>query len=329
MAKKRNIPLVSKRQIGQSKHVEANKLEVQVEKQPVPTASTSQAQNHQGIEGVDRASYQFTGQLDDIDSRDMNDPLCVTGYVMDIYEHYHEKEAFTSVKPIYMERQPHINERMRSILIDWLIEVHQKFKLVPETLYLTVNVIDRYLEKASISRQKLQLLGVTALLLASKYEEIYPPEISDFIYICDNAYDKEEILAMEENILKVLCYQMTIPSAHAFLVRFLKAAHADRKMVQLSCYILDGTLQSYTLLHYLPSQLAAAAVLIARKVVGRNAWSPTLLKYAGYCEEDILPVARAIVTEKSSSTSDCRGVDKKYSSSRYGGIASTKIEVDL
>ncbi len=299
-------------------------------KKQVGATSQNQRRNEEQPQAtVNMNSYQYTGQLDDIDNRDMNDPLCATEYVMDIYEYYHEKELSTSVKPIYMERQPYINERMRSILIDWLVEVHQKFKLVPETLYLTVNVIDRYLEKADISRQKLQLLGVTALLLASKYEEIYPPEIGDFIYICDRAYDKEQILDMEQTILKVLCYQMTIPSAHAFLVRFLKAAHADRKMVQLSCYILDGTLQSYTLLHYLPSQLAAAAVLIARKVVGRNAWSPTLLKYAGYCEEDILPVARAIVAEKSSSTSDCRGVDKKYSNSRYGGIARTRIEVDL
>jgi hypothetical protein len=278
---------------------------------------------------ANKDSYQFTGQLDDIDKRDHDDPLCVTSYVQEMYEHFRTKESSTSVKPTFMERQPHINERMRSILIDWLVEVHQKFKLVPETLYLTVNLIDRYLEKENISRPKLQLLGVTSLLIASKYEEIYPPEISDLIYICDRAYNKKQIIGMEEKVLKTLSYQITIPSAHAFLVRFLKAAHADRKMVQLSCYILDGTLQSYTLLHYLPSQLAAAAVLIARKVVGRNAWSPTLLKYATYCEEEILPVARAIVAEKSSSSSDFSGVDKKYSSSRYGGIARTQIEIDL
>jgi len=72
-----------------------------------------------------------------------------------------------------------------------------------------------------------------------------------------------QIINMEETILKTLEYQITIPSAHAFLVRYLKAAHADKKIVQLSCYILDGTLQSYQLLHYLPSQLAAAAVFIA------------------------------------------------------------------
>lgn len=277
----------------------------------------------------DKSNYQYTGQLDDIDLRDIDDPLCVTDYVQDMYDHFRIKEEDTSVKPLYMERQPYINEKMRSILVDWLIEVHLKFKLVPETLYLTVNVIDRYLDREGISRQNLQLLGVSSLFLASKYEEIYPPEISDLIYICDHAYSKEQILSMEEKILLSLGYKMTIPSAHSFLVRFLKAAHADRKMVQISCYILDGTLQSYTLLHYRPSQLAAAAVMIARKVGGRNLWSPTLRKYAAYDEQDILPIARAVIAERSSMISDFHGLQKKYSSSRFGSIARKKIEVDL
>ena len=109
-----------------------------------------------------------------------------------------------------------------------------KFKLVPETLYLTVNLIDRYLTtEKKVSRPKLQLVGVTALLIASKYEEIYPPELRDLVYICDRAYSKSEILEMEETILKTLDYSITIPSAHAFLVRYLKAAHADKKMVQV------------------------------------------------------------------------------------------------
>ena len=134
---------------------------------------------------------------------------------------------------------------------------------------------------------------------------------------------------MEEVILKTLEYQITIPSAHAFLVRYLKAAHADKRIVQLSCYILDGTLQSYNLLHYLPSQLAAAAVFIARRTVGRNSWSPTLLKYANYCEEDIAPVARAVLGEKASASNELRAVTKKYSSSRYGGVAGVTLHADF
>lgn len=134
---------------------------------------------------------------------------------------------------------------------------------------------------------------------------------------------------MEETILKTLEYNITIPSAHAFLVRFLKAAHADKKIVQLSCYILDGTLQSYNLLHYLPSQLAAAAVFIARRTVGRNSWSPTLLKYADYQEEDVAPIAQAIMSEKSAASPELRAVNKKYTSSRYGGVANLSLSRDF
>ena len=85
---------------------------------------------------------------------------------------------------------------MRGILVDWIIEVHLKFKLLPETLFLTVSLIDRYLEKTQIMRTKLQLVAVSAMLIASKYEEIYAPEVRDFVFITDNAYTKEEILTI-------------------------------------------------------------------------------------------------------------------------------------
>mmetsp|Transcript_46037 Transcript_46037/g.68555 ORF Transcript_46037/g.68555 Transcript_46037/m.68555 type:complete len:351 (-) Transcript_46037:359-1411(-) len=298
------------------------RLEVQPRQHSYPTRSQQQPQ-------ANPASYQYSGQIDNIDERDATDPLCATEYVGEMYEHFRLKETATSVRPVYMENQPHINERMRSILVDWLVEVHLKFKLVPETLYLTINLIDRFLERKEVSRKVLQLVGVTSLLIASKYEEIYPPELRDLVYICDRAYGKDEIIAMEENILKTLEYQITIPSAHAFLVRYLKAAHADKRIVQLSCYVLDGTLQSYNLLHYLPSQLAAAAVYIARRTVGRNAWSPTLLKYANYCEEEIEPVARAVLNEKSGSSDELKAVNKKYSSSRYGSVATIPLSCDM
>ena len=101
-----------------------------------------------------------------------------------------------------MSKQSDVNEKMRAILVDWLVDVHLKFKLVNETLFLTVNLIDRYLEKAEVSRQKLQLVGITAMFIASKYEEIYPPDLRDFVYVTDKAYTKKQILSMEGKILK-------------------------------------------------------------------------------------------------------------------------------
>ena len=217
-----------------------------------------------------------------------------------------------------MENQTHINEHMRAILVDWLVEVHLKFKLVPETLYLTVNLIDRYLSVKEVKRPKLQLVGVSCLLIASKYEEIYPPELRDLVYVCDRAYSGNEILEMEEGILKALDYQVAAPTGMPFLLRGLKAAHADKRMVQHAHFVLDGTLLSYGLLRYRPSQLAAGAILIARQAVGRKRlWSPTLLHYTGYTEEEIRPVARAILSEQPSASSELRAVWTKHNSPNF------------
>ena len=278
---------------------------------------------------AERSSRLCVDLATDIDELDSNDPLSASSYVQEMYEHYRSKEIDTCAHPVYMEDQDFINERMRAILIDWLVDVHLKFKLVPETLHLTVNIIDRYLAKETVIRQRLQLVGVTAFLIATKYEEVYPPEIPDLVYICAGSYTKDEILEMEEKILKRLDYRITIPSAHAFLVRYLKAAKADARIVQLSCFILDGTLLNYGLLRYLPSQLAAAAVMIARRAVGRRNWSPTLDKYARYSEGDVLPAARAVLSEQSSIPDELRAVRNKYRSARYGHVANIELPSDL
>merc|ERR1711968_386932 len=111
-----------------------------------------------------------------------------------MYDIFRQSEVESQLNPNYMSTQPYINERMRTILVDWLVEVHLKFKMVPETLYLTVHIIDRFLEKKEVRRSRLQLVGVAALLVSSKYEEIYPPELRDLVYITDRAYNKQEIL---------------------------------------------------------------------------------------------------------------------------------------
>src|SRR6056300_1445222 len=134
---------------------------------------------------------------------------------------------------------------------------------------------------------------------------------------------------MEGVLLKKLDYRITIPSAHAFLLRYLQAAHANKTIVQLSCYILDGTLQSYNMLHYMPSQLAAASILIARTVEGRNSWSPTLLKYTKYREEDIKLIARAILDAKASTSPELQAVNKKYARTAYGCVANLTLPTDL
>jgi hypothetical protein len=152
---------------------------------------------------------------------------------------------------------------MRAILIDWLVEVHMKFRLVPETLYLCVNIIDRYLSLVEIERVKLQLVGVTALLLACKYEEIYPPEVRDCVYITDRAYTRQEVLDSEQEIVKVLGWKLTCPTAYPFLQRFLHITKASETQKIAATYYLERMQQEYFVLKYRPSLVAAAVVSLA------------------------------------------------------------------
>lgn len=159
---------------------------------------------------------------------------------------------------------------MRAILVDWIIEVHLKFKLLPETLFITVSLIDRYLEIEQIKRTNLQLVGVTAMLIASKYEEIYAPEVRDFVYITDNAYTKEEILQMEQSMLSKLDFNITTPSAYRFLERFSKIADTNAKQWNLARYLIELPLIEQRMLKYCPSLTASSAIYLSKKITQFN-----------------------------------------------------------
>ncbi len=215
----------------------------------------------------------------------------------------------------YMKSQADINEKMRAILIDWLVEVHLKFKLMPETMYLTVNIIDRYLEKKQVIRQKLQLVGVTAMLLASKYEEIYAPEVRDFVYITDKAYTKEQILAMEASMLNTLEFRITVPTSFVFLNRFLKVANAtaDVKLSYFATYLAERMLQEHRMLGYTPSRVAASALNIAlRTLRGPTSWDRKLEHYSGYTQEALRPCIKDVEELMAIQPNSLKAVSKKY-----------------
>ncbi|KAL3133871.1 Cyclin-A1-2 [Trebouxia sp. C0010 RCD-2024] len=230
----------------------------------------------------------------DIDSLDHDDPMACTEYVHDIVCHLLEAEMKRRPCVNYMEAvQQDVNAHMRGILVDWLVEVAQEYKLVSETLFLAVNYIDRFLSCEVAPRRKLQLVGITCMLIAAKYEEIYAPQIEDFCYITDNTYSREEVIAMEQQILGALSFELTVPTAKTFLRRFLKAAMpsdapADARLEFLSSYLAELMLPEYRALQFRPSQIAASAVMLANLTLGRPAWTPTLQHYTGYSPCDIM-----------------------------------------
>ncbi|PIN08376.1 hypothetical protein CDL12_19050 [Handroanthus impetiginosus] len=160
--------------------------------------------------------------------------LEVCDYVDDIYQYYWVTEAQNPLLKKYMEIQSEITPQMRGILINWLIEVHLKFALMEETLFLTVTLLDRYLSLESIKKNEMQLVGLTALLLASKYEDFWHPRVTDLISISAESYTRDQMLTMEKTILKKLKFRLNEPTSYVFMLRFLKAAQSDKKVSRKS-----------------------------------------------------------------------------------------------
>jgi len=179
------------------------------------------------------------------------------------------KEEEREIKPMpdytYMSRQNEINEKMRSILVDWIIEVHFKFGFTDETLFMTVSIIDRYLSIAQISRTNFQLLGITALMIACKHEEIDLPKINDFIYITDNAYVKEEVIKMEEMVLSKLNFSFLYPSPIKFFEYLSLHFHFEKKHHMMGKYLMESFLLDVKNMKYKPSIISCACTYIVMK----------------------------------------------------------------
>ena len=208
-------------------------------------------------------------------------------YINEIFIHLKETEQLHLPTENYMEKiQKEINERMRIILLDWLVDVQLKFKLLPETLFLTINIIDRYLSKTPATKENLQLIGITSMLIACKYEEIYFPEIKDFIYMTDNTYSKNEVLKMEYDILKKLEFNITNPSSLKFLEIYNYYLKLDNKIYYLVKYFLELSLLNYKQIKYSPSIISTSAIYLAKKqeilFVENELWN-----VSGYKFEDI------------------------------------------
>ncbi|XP_076544464.1 G2/mitotic-specific cyclin-B [Osmia lignaria lignaria] len=268
-------------------------------------------------------------EVEDIDEEDKGNPSLVSIYSNDIYAYLRDLESKFPITKGYLNGLE-VTPKMRSVLIDWLVEVHQQFHLMQETLYLTVAIIDRFLQAFhSIDRKRLQLVGVTAMFIASKYEEMYSPDINDFVYITDNAYSKLEILQMEMLIVKTLDYSFGRPLPLHFLRRYSKAGKALPIHHTMAKYFLEQSLVYYEMCHYPPSLIAAAAIYLAFAIIGTDdedekvVWTHTLAHYSTYIKNDVLPVVReTAIIMINADKSKYQAVRKKYAQPKYMKISS-------
>lgn len=177
---------------------------------------------------------------------------------------------------------------MREELVDWLIAVHTRFQFLGETLHLTVHLMDRFLSKKPVSRRKLQLVALSALFIASKYEETVIPSIAEYLNVTDNAYSSKELLEAERFMLSTLQYKLGWPGPLGFLRRSNKAEDYDEQTRTMAKFYLEASLLvgDGWVGVMSASQAAAGALWLARMRLSRGDWNADLAAMAGHSADE-------------------------------------------
>ncbi|KAK6594905.1 cyclin [Botrytis cinerea] len=256
---------------------------------------------------------------------EMWDTSMVAEYGEEIFSYMRELENKLLPDPHYMDTQAEIQWSMRSVLMDWLVQVHQRFSLLPETLFLCVNYIDRFLSKKVVSLGKLQLVGATAIFVAAKYEEINCPSIGEIVYMVDGGYSSEEILKAERFMLSMLQFELGWPGPMSFLRRISKADDYDLETRTLAKYFLEVTIMDERFVGSPPSFVAAASHAVARFMLSKGDWSPAHVYYSGYTWNQLKPLVSLVIECCENARKHHAAVFEKYSDRRYKR-ASTYVE---
>ncbi|XP_076886649.1 cyclin-A2-1-like isoform X1 [Bidens hawaiensis] len=264
----------------------------------------------------------------DIDSKH-KDPRMCSLYASELFNSLRVAELKWRPSVNYMKTvQRDITQEMRGILIDWLVEVCEEYRLGAETFHLTVTLIDRYLSKVYIEKQRLQLLGITCMLIASKYEDIIAPRVEDFCFITDGTYTKKEVLVMEREVLDVLGFYLSVPTVNKFLKRFILAAQSSYEapvveLEYLAKYVADLTLVEYGFLKFLPSLVAASAVYLAKWTLDQteNPWNPTLEHYTKYKASELKTTVLAMQDMQLNNQATLQAMRQKYRQKQFKSVA--------
>jgi len=262
---------------------------------------------------------------DDVDQYDNMDPMHATAFVNDIYDFLREKEATRIIPYDYLSRHTNITNQMRRVMVDWLSEVHQFFHLMNETFFLCIDILDRYLSCTSmnVEKQNLQLICVTSLLIATKYEELFSLTCGHLVYISCNSCTKEDIIALEQQILKSIDFYVTQPSPLHFLRRLSKVAGSDCLVHNLCKFIIEMSVMEVKMLKYLPSHIAASSVYIARNMLQiQPTWTSNLERYSKLKVSDftncIMDLNNILIESK---TWTQKTIRKKYETKQSRGVS--------
>ncbi|PNS18950.1 hypothetical protein CAC42_6045 [Sphaceloma murrayae] len=248
---------------------------------------------------------------------DQWDMSMVAEYGEEIFDYMRVLEERMRPNPHYMDLQTECQWSMRAVLLDWLVQVHARFSLLPETLFLSVNYIDRFLSCKVVSLAKLQLVGATALFLAAKYEEVNCPSISEIVYMVDNGYTMDEILKAERFMLSMLAFELGWPGPMSFLRRISKADDYDLETRTLAKYFLEVTIMDERFVGCPPSSTAAAAHCLARQMLRKGEWTQAHVYYSNYTYAQLRPLVSVMVECCEDPNKHHAAVFVKYQDKRY------------
>lgn len=223
-------------------------------------------------EAYEPATHQYPPGVRDLDAEDHDDPLMAAEYANEIFEYLRDLEVNSIPNPQYMAHQDDLEWKTRGILVDWLVEVHTRFHLLPETLFLAISVIDRFLSEKVVQLDRLQLVGITAMFIAAKYEEVLSPHVANFKHVADDGFSEAEILSAERFVLSTLNYDLSYPNPMNFLRRISKADNYDIQSRTIGKYLMEISLLDHRFMAYRPSHVAAAAMYLARLILDRGEW---------------------------------------------------------
>ncbi|KAK5955653.1 B-type cyclin [Knufia fluminis] len=262
------------------------------------------------------AFVEATRTPDDIEDESF-DTSMVAEYGDEIFAYMKSIEVRMLPRANYMESQHEIQWSMRAVLMDWLVQVHHRFNLLPETLFLCVNYIDRFLSVKVVSLGKLQLVGATAIFIAAKYEEINCPSVQEIVYMVDGGYSVDEILKAERFMLTMLQFELGFPGPMSFLRRISKADDYDLETRTLAKYFLEVTLMDERFIGSVPSFLAAASHCLAREMLRKGHWTQPHVHYSGYTWSQLRPAVQLLLECCDDPRKHHQAVFNKYCDKRY------------
>ncbi|TFK41653.1 cyclin-like protein [Crucibulum laeve] len=254
---------------------------------------------------------------DDLDAEDWDDPVMVSEYVGDICEYWKKIEVTTMPNPEYMKFQGELTWEHRGVLVDWILQVHAKFGLLAESLFLCINILDRFLSARPISLTKLQLVGLTCFFIATKFEETYAPAVAEIAFLSDDQYTVEDILKAERYVLRTIEWDLRAPGPMGWLRRGSKADDCEVQARTVAKYLLEIGLVEWKLIGTLPSLIAATGLWLARLALGREEWTANLAHYSTFEEHELLPTAKIMLEYILLDPITHQSLYKKYSQKRY------------